>query len=80
MVKLGPSAEQAAALDDPRIQPGQHGWTTIRFAASDAPDAAMLRGWVRESYTLLAPKALLKCVWGRTLQTARLGTDPANSQ
>ncbi len=60
MVRLGPSAEQAAELADPRIEVGNHGWTTIRFAASDAPDTDLLLQWVSESYRLLAPKTLLK--------------------
>jgi hypothetical protein len=60
MVRLGPSAEQVAALADPRVDVGKHGWVTINCAAADAPDMELLLQWVTESYRILAPKALVK--------------------
>jgi hypothetical protein len=60
MVKLGPSVDKAEALADPRIQVGMHGWTTVRFSASEAPDTELLLEWVLESFRNLAPKALVK--------------------
>lgn len=60
MLKLGPSLERARALGDPRIDVGKIGWVTIRFAPDEVPDATLLRGWVLESYTVLAPKTLVR--------------------
>lgn len=62
MLKLGPSLEagQEIAQTDSRFQAGSNGWATIRFGASNPPDAALLKQWVDESYRLLAPKGLVK--------------------
>lgn len=62
MLKLGPSADEAVELAraDSRFEVGKTGWTTVRFGASDLPDAALLIRWVSESYRLLAPKGLVK--------------------
>jgi predicted DNA-binding protein (MmcQ/YjbR family) len=60
MVRLGPSADKAAGLADPRVEVGKHGWVTINCAATDAPDIDLLLQWVIESYRLLAPKTLVR--------------------
>lgn len=59
MMKLGPSLQEAAALQDARIAVGKTGWVTINFANDDPLDAELLVGWVRESFRVLAPKRLL---------------------
>ena len=58
----GPSLDEAVELAgaDSRFEVGNNGWTTVRFGASDLPDAALLKRWVGESYRLLAPKSLVK--------------------
>ena len=66
MMKLGPSLDEATSLaqDDPRFEVGGVGWATIRFDASNNPDAALLKRWIDESYRLLAPKTLVASLAG----------------
>ncbi len=58
MVKLGPSLEEVAASDDPRVSVGNIGWATLRFDPGDAPEGCV--AWVEESYRMLAPRSLVK--------------------
>ncbi len=60
MLKLGPSLEQAAALNDPRIGVGKTGWVTILFGPDEPVELAQLQAWIVESYRTLAPKTLVK--------------------
>jgi predicted DNA-binding protein (MmcQ/YjbR family) len=39
---------------------GKHGWITLRLADPSAPDVALLRDWVTESYRAVATKTLVK--------------------
>ncbi|MEL7488077.1 MAG: MmcQ/YjbR family DNA-binding protein [Pseudomonadota bacterium] len=64
-VKLPTSAEMATTLD--YVEPagyglGRSGWVTVKCAAKDKPDAAMLRDWIDQSYRAIAPKALAKAL------------------
>ena len=62
MVELGPSLGEVEqrAQDDPRIQVGKHGWLTLRCALDAPLPTELLRGWVEESYRLVAPKTLVR--------------------
>ena len=62
MLKLGPSLDEAEELagEDSRFEVGKTGWVTVRFGEADVPDAELVKGWVGESYRLLAPKSLVK--------------------
>ncbi len=60
MLKLTDSYADAAAMDDPQVSPGKHGWVTLRFQPDDHPDAATLEQWIIESYKALMPKKLVK--------------------
>lgn len=62
MVKLTDSLEAAAALDDPRVSVGKHGWLTIRFDPAEPLEAELLEGWVVESFRALAPKTVLRAM------------------
>lgn len=59
MVKLGPSLEAAAAMNDPRVSVGKHGWTTIRMPNDELFGLDQLNSWISESYRALAPKKLV---------------------
>ena len=37
---------------------GRSGWITSRFRPDDEPDLDLLKRWIRESYTAIAPKKL----------------------
>jgi hypothetical protein len=65
LMKLPISAEMAEEL--PFVRPArgwykQHQWVTAHFAADDDVEAEMdtLRGWLKQSYVAIAPKALGK--------------------
>jgi hypothetical protein len=60
MLKLAGSLDDAEAMADPRVTVGTHGWTTLCFSPAEPLDTALLAAWVRESYSALAPKAVLK--------------------
>lgn len=64
MLKLGPSLEHAAALEDPRIGVGKTGWVTIVFGPEEPVALAQLQAWIVESYRMLAPKTLVKALEG----------------
>ena len=60
-VKLRDS--HAAALDEPWTEPtgyglGKSGWVTARFGPGDDVPVDLLKGWIAESYRLIAPKKL----------------------
>lgn len=60
-VKLPQSRDLAVDLDF--AEPtgyglGKSGWVTARFASGADVPLAMLRDWIRESYTAIAPKKL----------------------
>lgn len=62
MLKLDsslPRAEDIAARDE-RVRVGKGGWVTLEFPAADPLDGGMLHEWLRESFRVLAPKALVK--------------------
>ena len=59
MLKLTTSYDDAAAMDDARVDAGKHGWVTLRFQADDHPEVTTLEGWVVESYRALGPKRLV---------------------
>lgn len=61
-VKLPTSAEMALTLR--YVQPsgyglGRAGWVTARPAARRAPDVALFKGWIEQSYRAVAPKKLI---------------------
>lgn len=60
MVKLDASLNDAQALNDPRIDVGNTGWVTVRFAPDDVPDESLLAAWVVESFRTLGPKSVVK--------------------
>lgn len=39
---------------------GQHGWISARFGPDEDLPMDLLEGWIRESYTAIAPKTLVK--------------------
>lgn len=59
MLKLTDSYADAVAMADPRVDPGKHGWVTLRFQADDHLDSATMERWVVESYRALMPKRLV---------------------
>jgi predicted DNA-binding protein (MmcQ/YjbR family) len=67
-VKLPKEEAAAVVATDPTAQPtgyglGRHGWVSVEVG--DRADAArwqQVEEWVRTSYTLVAPKALARCV------------------
>lgn len=54
-----PDLEARAALDPERWQVGKGGWVLLTFPPTDAPKVAELRGWITESFRLLAPKKIV---------------------
>lgn len=53
-----------AALDRDCCEPagygmGKHGWVMAKFGASEAPELALLKAWIDESYRAIAPKKLV---------------------
>jgi hypothetical protein len=60
MLKLDASLDEARAMNDPRIDVGNTGWVTVRFAPDDVPDERLLSAWVVESFRALGPKTLIK--------------------
>jgi predicted DNA-binding protein (MmcQ/YjbR family) len=43
---------------------GKHGWVTVSLAAASRPDAGLLRDWIEESYTTIAPRTLARRLLG----------------
>ena len=61
-VKLVQSLAAAMALpfcEATRYGLGKAGWVSARFAAGEKPLTELLKSWVRESYSNIAPKKLL---------------------
>lgn len=59
MLKLSeslPVAEDLAAAEPERYKVGAHGWTTITFGDGKSLPSAQHVKWVKESYSLFAPK------------------------
>lgn len=50
------------------------GWVTIRFDRKESPSLEELRGWILESYCLVAPKKLVKQVMGEAAGPAKKPT------
>ncbi len=67
-VKLPKDEAVAVVETDPTAEPagyglGRHGWISVEVAArSNAERWAVIREWVRTSYTLVAPKKLASLV------------------
>ena len=59
MLKLSdslPAAEELAEAEPERCKVGAHGWFTITFGDGKSFPSAQLVKWVKESYSLFAPK------------------------
>lgn len=59
MLKLAeslPAATRLAAEEPERYQVGAHGWTTIKVGKGETLPSELIEGWIRESYSLFAPK------------------------
>lgn len=65
MLKLGPSLEEAENMEAESpdlIRTGAHGWVTLTCSPDQGLDDALIQRWILESFTLLAPKKLVKLV------------------
>jgi predicted DNA-binding protein (MmcQ/YjbR family) len=65
-VKLPESS--ALALQLPFAEPtgyglGKSGWVSARFSATDRAPLSMLKSWLEESYSAIAPKKLVKALF-----------------
>ena len=62
-VKLEES--HASALMKPFASPtryglGKHGWVSLRFSPRETPPMALLKRWIEESFTVIAPLKVLE--------------------
>jgi len=54
-----PDLEERSSADSDRWQVGKGGWVLLKFPPGDAPKIAELRGWITESFRLLAPRKVV---------------------
>jgi hypothetical protein len=82
-VKLPASCEEALEL--PFTKPtgyglGKAGWVSATFGPEEAPPVAILKGWIRESYSSIAPKRLLdQLETGDGRKAAQRGASPPSA-